>query len=492
MIRRSSQVADEPGCSERERAEGFPTENRGWLTPDPLFSVSGVIEEREFRGWWWLPERPADRLPGTLFVSRGEAELDLTGDFGREVIAESDGEIEMSFGLAGQARILGIDREGEAMTSEGHLSVSYSQHSAGVTIAKYRRRITLVGRHFASGERIRFDEIAVRASDLTAWTQTRIIETKLKHRKRGQGYVWGDASARSKSLPDIDIALARGERAFIRYGAKFKGIDTWGQGSEHAELTQDTSFHFRFTRPRDLDYIFERVGDLRNFLSLAVGRPVAILGVTGYSDDFADERIKLSHPIEIIWAIPHNPDPPEKSRDPHDMLFALPAVQPEISKVMRSWLAKQKRLEPVFNLFFGLLYNRNIELDVRFLLYAQALETYGYRRGRKPVERPFRDQAKAVLATCARASRKVVGDDWDAFTAHLKVTRDFYTHYNPAKEKKAAKGVGLFLLTIQLRTLIEMALLRELGFKQSEVDAILARARRYEQINRLKSDIGDA
>jgi ApeA N-terminal domain 1/Apea-like HEPN len=423
-------------------------------------------------------------------VDRGEAELDLTGHFGHEVIAVSSSEITMSASLAAQPRVLGVDREGELVTSEGHLSASYRQHSGGVTISIYGRRITLVGRHFDSGEKIRFDEIAIRASDLTAWTQTRIIETKLRHRKRGRGYVWGDASARSKSLPDIDIALARGERAFIRYGASFKGIDVWGQGSEHAELIQDTTFHFRFARPRDLDYIFERVGDLRNFLSLAVGRPVAILGVTGYSEDFADERTKLLHPVEIIWAVPHNPDPPEKPRDPHDMLFTLPAIDPEISKVMRSWLAKQKRLEPVFNLFFGLLYNRNIELDVRFLLYAQALETYGYRRGRKPVQRSFRDQAKAVLAVCTMASRKIVGDDADEFTAHLKVTRDFYTHYNPAKEKKAAKGVGLFLLTVQLRTLIEMALLRELGFKQREVDAILARARRYEQINRLKSDTG--
>jgi hypothetical protein len=93
-------------------------------------------------------------------------------------------------------------------------------------------------------------------------------------------------------------------------------------------------------------------------------------------------------------------------------------------------------LEPVFNLFFGLLYNRNIELDVRFLLYAQAVETYGYRRGRKPVERSFRDQARDVLASCSTVSRKIVGDDLDAFTAHLKVTRDFYTHYNPAKNPR--------------------------------------------------------
>jgi hypothetical protein len=448
-----------------------------------------LVETREFRGWWWLPTQPDDQLPGTLIVTRGEAELDLTGHFGHEVLAETDHEIVMSGRLADQQRILGIDRDGKEVTSEGHQSASYSEHSAGVTISKYSRRITLVGKHFQSGEKIEFDEIAIRASDLTAWTQTRIIETKAKRRKRGRGYVWGDVSARSKQLPDIEIALARGERAFIRFGAKFRGIDIWGRGSEHAELTQDTALHLRFGRTRDLDYIFERVGDLRNFLSLAVGRPVAILEVTGYRDDFADGRTKLSHPVEILWGVPHNPDHPEKQREAHEMLFTLPAVQAEISKVLRSWFAKQKRLEPVFNLFFGLLYNRNIELDVRFLLYAQAVETYGYRRGRKPVERSFRDQARDVLTTCATVSRKIVGNDLDAFTAHLKVTRDFYTHYNPAKEPKAAKGVGLLLLTVQLRTLIEMAFLRELGFGQRAIDAILMRARRYEEIDHFKNYI---
>jgi hypothetical protein len=428
-------------------------------------------------------------LPGTLVVTRGEAQLDVTGHFGHETIAETGSERVMSGALAQQPRILGIDRDGKEVTSEGHQSASFSEHSAGVTLSKYSRQVTLVGGHFAPGEKIEFDEIAIRTSDLTAWTQTRIIDTKAKRRKRGRGHVWGDVSARSKTVPDIEIELARGDRAFIRLGAKFKGIDIWGRGSEHAELTQDTALHLRFARARDLDYIFDRVGDLRNFLSLAVGRPVAILVVSGYRDDFADERTKLPHPVEILWAVPHNPDPPEKAREAHQMLFTLPAVQPEISKVMRSWFAKQKRLEPVFNLFFGLLYNSNIELDVRFLLYAQAVETYGYRRGRKPVERSFRDQARDVLATCATASRKIVGDDPDAFTAHLKVTRDFYTHYNPAKEAKAAKGVALLLLTIQLRTLIEMALLRELGFGQRAIDAILARARRYEEIEHFKNYI---
>ena len=66
------------------------------------------------------------------------------------------------------------------------------------------------------------------------------------------------------------------------------------------------------------------------------------------------------------------------------MLFTLPEASPDISRVMRHWFAKQARLRPVFNLFFGTRYHPDMYLEVRFLAYAQAIETYDYRRRRKP------------------------------------------------------------------------------------------------------------
>ena len=360
-----------------------------------------MIGTREFRGWWWLPGKIGEELPGTLTVTQGEAELDLTGHFGHEILSRTATDIRASGRLEEQPRILGIDSDGKAITSEGHFAASYREHSAGVTLSNYRRRVTLIGAHFERGEKIELCEISLRASDLTAWTQVKAIETKVGRRKHRDGYyVWGEASARTKHLPDFEIPLSRGERAFIHFGTSFKGFDLFGRGSEHAELVQDTELHLRFARPRDLDHVFARVGDLRNFLSLAVGRPVAVLSLTGYRDDFTDDHTKRPRPIEILWGIPHNPDPPERPREAREMLFTLPAVQTEISRVMRSWFAKQRRLEPVFNLFFGLLYNQNIYSDVRFLLYAQAVETYGYRRRRRPVKREFRAQIREVLSTC--------------------------------------------------------------------------------------------
>lgn len=446
------------------------------------------MEDRAFRGWWWLPGRSAEDLPGTLVVTKGEGVLELTNHFGHEILEETATEIRASGRLTEQPRILGVGSRGELITTVGHLGASYEAHSTGVTLSKYKRGVTLVGRHYESAEAIEFDEISLRTSDLAAWTQVRAIETKAKQRRHTNGYhVWSEVSARFRPLEDIDIPLGRGERAFIRFGCHFDGIDALGRGSEHVEFAQDTELHLRFAKSKPLEDVFDRVGELRNFLSFAVARPVAVLSVTGYRDVLLNERTREPVPIEILWGVPHNPAPPGKPREPREMLFTLPAVEGELSKVMRSWLAKQRRLEPVFNIFFGLLYLPDIYSDVQFLLLAQAVETYGYLRRRVPIARSFREQIREVLATCPSVSRKIVGADADAFTALLKVTRDYYTHYNPAKKERAAKDVGVLLLSTQLKSLLEMAFLRELGFGHRAIDEILARARRYQEIEHLKA-----
>ena len=55
------------------------------------------------------------------------------------------------------------------------------------------------------------------------------------------------------------------------------------------------------------------------------------------------------------------------------------------------------------------------------------------------------------------------------------------------QEKKAAEGVSLYLLTLQLRAIIEMSLLRELGFPARAIDEILERTKRYAEIEHFRS-----
>ncbi|MGH3083263.1 MAG: HEPN domain-containing protein [Gaiellaceae bacterium] len=157
---------------------------------------------------------------------------------------------------------------------------------------------------------------------------------------------------------------------------------------------------------------------------------------------------------------------------------------------MRNWFAKQARLKPVFNLFFGMRYHPNMYLDVAFLAYAQAVETYDYRRRQKPGNKTLAQRMADVLSECRTVSKRIVGmhpADQERFIDAFRTSRNYYTHYNAKLEKKASRGAALLLLSIQLQAITEMSLLRELGFPCHAIDKILERVRRYEEIEHFKA-----
>ena len=77
-----------------------------------------MIEHVEHEGFWWLPGREAERLFGTLRLGQGRPELKVAGNFGHQVISQSEGVIAYSFDLEDRPRILGITTDGKAVTLE--------------------------------------------------------------------------------------------------------------------------------------------------------------------------------------------------------------------------------------------------------------------------------------------------------------------------------------------------------------------------------------
>jgi hypothetical protein len=90
---------------------------------------------------------------------------------------------------------------------------------------------------------------------------------------------------------------------------------------------------------------------------------------------------------------------------------------------------------------------------------------------------------------CPEVRQRLVGDDEavEAFARLAADTRNYNTHLGPSLERKAATGAQLQRLTIQLRGLIEMALLHELGFPCDAIGEILDRVRRYEEADHFKT-----
>jgi ApeA N-terminal domain 1 len=448
-----------------------------------------MLRRHEHKGPFWAPGDEENPMSGLLVIDKGNVTLDVVGDFGRELIATSARQRTYSLDLEQKARILGTSTDGKDITLDGVWDKSSASHFPGMATAEYRARAAIVGKHFTESEEIVFDEIAVSASDLEPWTRVSGFKTSIESERlddKGHHAFIG-AHVDFEAPKPIQIELSRGEKLELKFGCHGEGL--W-RPRDRVELQQETALHWRFARPVGLPSVFEKVGQIRDLLSLAVGRAVSITKVVGFQDSLNVGNSETLRPIEIYWEIPHNPEPPSEARHPGEMLFSLTDI-PDVSTVFKRWLARQKRLEPVFNLYFGTLYHPDLFLEVRFLSLAQALETYDYRRRRNPGRFSLAERTHDVLAQCRKASERIVGSDAEAFVNAFKNSRNYYTHYNPKWESKAAAGFGLYLLTLQLQCLLEMSFLRQLGFGCRTVEQTLERAGRFRRISLVRSQAAE-
>jgi hypothetical protein len=488
-----------------------------------------MIDTHTYVGLWWLPtdnaQPPSDaaeRLSGTLTVTRGDAKLDVLGSFGHKVLSRSQKQVTMSPWPADQPRIHGITTKGTWVTLEACRSGGSEMHFPGIPTTTYEPRVVLLGAWFPKDEQIRLDEIAIRLSDLDTWVAVSGFAGQMGlAQQEGTGFVTPTGiDVQFKPPPAISIPLDNGEEARLEFG--FEHSENRPVTTE-VKITQRVSLHLRRAQPSGLDDVYKSVGQLRNFFSLAVGRPQTVLSVAGFKDDLFVRKTAMRQRIEMLWQIPHNPEPSGSRLLPHEMLFTLPEAQPSISAVMRAWIARQELLRPVFNLYFGMLYHPDMYRDVHFLTYAQAIETYDFRR-RDATDLPpdehekrlaailesspdehrrwlrvklasgnrltLRRRIRDVFDECPAVRDRIIGatgKERRRFISNFVDSRNYYTHYNPEGEKDAAVGAALYLLIVQLRAGIEMSLLRELGFSCEVVDAILDRVQRYAEIEHFKA-----
>lgn len=453
--------------------------------------IDELSERREYDGYWWLPRdgaagvpSDASRLTGRLIIEDGRVELKTLGKFGHEVLSETHGRVVHSPVPASVPRVLGFTADGKPVTLEGCSPTTSSERFPGISTATYRAGAALMGAWFEEGEEVSFDEIAVRTATLDAWVGVSGFsqETRFKVSEDG-AVVMGIESTEVRFEPPerIEMELGDGAKAWIDFTYSIGGVHGF---ATEATLRQRASLHLHPKRPINLSDVFRTVVMLRNFLSLAIGTSERVLSVVGYRDELRHEPSGSRIPVELYWEIPHNAPRRARSVDPSQMLFTLGQAEPDVGAVLRAWFVKHDTFKPVLNLYFSVLHHPDLYLDVRFLTCAQAIETYDFRRRDSNERTPLARRIRAVLDECPDVSARIVGSsaEPDDFVRTFVDSRNYYTHYTPRLERRATKGAALLLLFTQLRAILEMVFLRELGFSAESIDEVLERCGRYREI----------
>jgi hypothetical protein len=460
-----------------------------------------MIEEFEYKGKWWLPNEPDEKISGTIRFSPSDgALLELMGRFG---------DIKNFFEGLDIEIVLGVSTDGKKITLYDCLETKKSIGSeASGTSSIFAHKI-FVGAHFAKKEDIKFRSMSVRYSHLDDWVGISgfKIEESFKNREVTVEY----------KLPEPMVARISND---YNISIDFRGIYP-AREIVQKEVTIRQKTYIKIESPLEKswnEYVFV-MAKVRNFLSLLIGQPTELLAIEGKTE--ANKEIiggkTYYSPVEIFYYTGKSATKIRRKLIPQEMLFTLQHVSRRFEDVLKQWFDNAEFLEPVFNLYFGTLYNRDMYAEQRFLSLVMALESY-HRKVINNRELPEEEHEKRIDTILSSASeghkrwlskkleysnepnlrnrlKEILDDcrgsitfikDKKSFVDKVVTTRNYNVHFDLNLKERAAKGLELYHLIEKLQVLVEISLLKKSGFTLEDIKESFSRYRRYQEVGKWK------
>jgi len=455
----------------------------------------------EYDGIWWLPENPDKQVSGKLkFHPVKGLELQLIGSF--------KGLKSLNIFLQ-PSIILGITSNGKMITlykcyeSRSHMSVP------GFLSSSFIVSFAFLGCHFEKEEEIRFDSLSLNYSHLEEWTGITGFQFKMeldsKNHLKKHEIIYSFPQKVEAKIDNLSISF---DYNFTSGGDRFKEVNL--KHTTFIKIKPSKSLHFNDYQ--DVCY------HIQNFLSLAIGKAVFPIIIKGKSERCStkSQSGKAIYPDIFIYYATNSLFETSSKIYPFDMLFTFRDISGKFESILKNWFEKAEMLKPVYDLYFGTLYNPRMYLQHQFLSMTQAIEAYHrhkfegkylsdedyepiYNRFKEiikvlDIEDSFKDALKTKLKYGNEYSlRKRLKDlfleyrditqnfikDEDNFINRIVDTRNYLTHYDK-KLKNIAGGRDLYRITQKLRKILQICLLCELGFIKEEIKSMFLRDKRLE------------
>ena len=450
-----------------------------------------MIEEFEYKGIWWLPDKPEKQISGTLrFAPTEGAVLELIGSFKDPQDMNKRLEPEI---------ILGVSSNGKNITLHKCFETRSTLSFPGFQTSSFYANVVFVGVHFQKAEEIKFKNLSIHYLHLDEWVN--ISGFDIKHLKEEKEVIIKyklpepfQADISDELKISINIRAAVPLPSFVQKEATIK---------QKTEIKVETSEDKPFEDYRKTMY------HIQNFLTLGITKlvhPLAIEGITEVDKEMINDK---SHypPVEIFYRLSDILKVP-KTLPPFDMLFTFKDISGRFESFLRKWFEIVDLLEPIYNLYFGTLYNPRMYLEHRFLSLIQAIESFhqhiyegeylsdeNYKKVYDAlvnaipsgVKTDFKESLENKLKYGNEFSlRKRLKEILDKYQEILNVfienkntfiekvvdTRNYQTHHDEDLKERSTSGKELYRLTQKLKILLEICLLTELGFSSEEIKGL--------------------
>ncbi len=292
-------------------------------------STHNLFEDFGFRGIWWLPHDPEDKVSGDLsYAAQGEIVLDLNGSF-RGIDSFGAGQ------LFQPGMIHGITSTGLICTLCQNLESSQAFGAPGYLRSTFMSDLLLIGKHFETPDDVVFNSVKVNFTHLEGWLRQRPIEVAFPH---NEGH---------RAAP---AATYRFPREFdVRIPSISSSVSSVSQFSTSGDsITSFTMRHMAFlkvTADERQPYTWYRtvLRDLRSFMTLMVGEPVWPIHLQGIGDSVELRPGVLVPQVVDIFFTERRPTRP-KDLPFFDVLLPFPLLQDNIASIIELWFQNAERL----------------------------------------------------------------------------------------------------------------------------------------------------
>jgi ApeA N-terminal domain 1 len=457
------------------------------------------LQPFEHAGRWWLPGREEQPVSGTLRFSHGESDLKLT------LIGTLTEHAGRGAPLGGAYPVIfGMTQTGEEVTLCNCFRSGF--RSVGVELPPRAQEEVIIvpdgfiGAHIPEGDQHLFHSLRLDLTHLAEWAN-----------------VHGFAKTQREDNENLNITfhIPPPVKAQIPIGAVqvVYGLAQNDRSDEYI-VRRPVSLIIDVSDPRQIREMYDWViRPLQYLLTLACDAPVQLKAILLFSDALKDDIGGHLISREIKYVYSGWPADEEGKQYSFRMLFPLDQVQDQFQDLVERWFSLFERLRNSLDLLFAVILGPRVFLETRFLLIAQAVEVFHRRMfpGEVLPRKEHRERVTTILDSVDAGFREwmreklaysneptllqrlnaiceYAGGNVDRLLnsearKKVKDTRNYLTHYDPRSKSKAAEGEELLRLGERLIALLQVCLLRQLGFSEDRSWKLLKQTNRYKGLH---------
>lgn len=464
---------------------------------DKIFYKGDIrLSPLSLQGVWWLPEAPGDRVTGTLtFDQTDGAKLNIVG----RLIPLQTGPIG-----AGEDReaIHGFTTTGKRVTLL-ETFVSNSQiRLPGIATETWQARTIAIGAHFSSATETLFNRSWSRFDGIARWlAYDPFVETY------HFDPFYTELTIRKPQR--MHLGVIPGGRLYTD-----SHVRTGRDGDECWTSTSEVMIAIDSDQQQTLNWHFTATSKLRSLVELLYGRPLHLTKLQVELPAEPQEDGDRPYDEVEIYAQIIGGDIKLTPVDQVPMLTA-PALLEAAPNAIGDWFAQYETLSAALHLLSTVASDRRMFLNVRFLLAAQAVETFhreaypgtimssqehstlvealmdaipaGTSRDMRDKlkgtlewsnEPSLRQRLKALFALARDGRSGVMPAYGKRLIDALVATRNYETHHG-RKPASLLSGIEMHWAIRRLVLLLTALFLRRLGLTSDAIDAIIIRNREF-------------